>query len=520
MIMPRLTTSLTVNSAAPWRKGEYFRKEVSVANSAVAVWQAIAVAATGETTVNGNVFVPQTPENFTYDDDGTLTQDGRWDYTWDAENRLVKLVSKSGAPSGSEKSVDFSYDGKSRRISKTVSNWVSGAWQLESTNRFVYDGWNLIAVLSSGSTLQSAFMWGLDLSGTLQGAGGVGGLLMFTNSGNGAHFCAYDGNGNLAALVKASDGTVSANYEYGPFGEALRVTGAMGKANPFRFSSKYQDDESDFLYYGYRYYNPSTGRWLSRDPIEELGGMNLCGILGNNPINQIDALGLASLDQLLHIMEKLHKALARSLRCSCPDEAAYLQCVLGELNNIFAKTGLDQATQQALAQAKSWKVTVKNATGLDKDTANALEKALDTLAKYSGPYTWDGSGGIADKLNCKRKCFNKTVGLVTDTASTAAELYNGDAVVAALVFFEKASTAAVPLEPLKQWISFYKDAYVNATRTLDQIGLNGLENALGEIESFDLKDCEDISGSLGKGGAAPGGIRNKCKAKLNAGVGL
>ena len=133
-------SSLTVNSAAPWRKGEYFRKEVSVANSSVAVWQAIAVAATGETTVNGNVFVPKTPENYTYDDDGNLTQDGRWDYTWDAENRLVKLVSKSGAPSGSEKSVDFTYDGKSRRISKTVSNWVSGAWQLESTNRFVYDG--------------------------------------------------------------------------------------------------------------------------------------------------------------------------------------------------------------------------------------------------------------------------------------------------------------------------------------------------------------------------------------------
>ena len=45
----------------------------------------------------------------------------------------------------------------------------------------------------------------------------------------------------------------------------------MAKANPFRFSTKYQDDETDLLYYGYRYYNASTGRWISRDPLEEAG---------------------------------------------------------------------------------------------------------------------------------------------------------------------------------------------------------------------------------------------------------
>jgi len=59
--------------------------------------------------------------------------------------------------------------------------------------------------------------------------------------------------------------------EYGPFGEVLRATGPMAKLNPFRFSTKYDDDEIDLLYYGRRYYNPSTGRWPSRDPINELG---------------------------------------------------------------------------------------------------------------------------------------------------------------------------------------------------------------------------------------------------------
>jgi RHS repeat-associated protein len=80
----------------------------------------------------------------------------------------------------------------------------------------------------------------------------------------------------------------------------------MARANPFRFSTKYQDDETDLLYYGYRYYNASTGRWLSRDPVEEQGfdylqdvdtfggssGANLYTFVVNNPLSGIDLLGL------------------------------------------------------------------------------------------------------------------------------------------------------------------------------------------------------------------------------------
>jgi RHS repeat-associated protein len=65
----------------------------------------------------------------------------------------------------------------------------------------------------------------------------------------------------------------------------------MAKAIPFRFSSKYQDDETDLLYYGYRYYNASTGRWLSKDPKQEKGGLNLYGFVRNSPVNNWDFLG-------------------------------------------------------------------------------------------------------------------------------------------------------------------------------------------------------------------------------------
>jgi RHS repeat-associated protein len=68
----------------------------------------------------------------------------------------------------------------------------------------------------------------------------------------------------------------------------------MAKANPFRFSTKYQDDETDLLYYGYRYYNASTGRWANRDPIEEQGGMNVYAFSLNDPISVVDLFGLGT----------------------------------------------------------------------------------------------------------------------------------------------------------------------------------------------------------------------------------
>ena len=80
-------------------------------------------------------------------------------------------------------------------------------------------------------------------------------------------------------------------YEYGPFGEPVRVSGAMAGQNPFRFSTKYTDGETGLLNY-IRPYGPSMGCWLNRDPIGENGGCNLFGFVGNDPIDNIDPLGM------------------------------------------------------------------------------------------------------------------------------------------------------------------------------------------------------------------------------------
>jgi RHS repeat-associated protein len=84
----------------------------------------------------------------------------------------------------------------------------------------------------------------------------------------------------------------SAQYHKGPLGEATRLSGTQGTHDVLRFWSKCTDDETGLLYYGQRFYDPAAGRWLSRDPIEEAGGMNLFGFVRNSPANRVDPIGL------------------------------------------------------------------------------------------------------------------------------------------------------------------------------------------------------------------------------------
>jgi len=287
------TNTVQVNGANAYQKWEYFREQIATTNTNSAQWVGITVTAPGQATNSGCVFVPQTPEGSTYDLDGNLTKDGRWTYAWDGENRPISMTSLTNAPTASKYRPAFTYDYKGRRIQKIVSTNNGSGYVPQYTNLYLYDGWNLVAILDQSSSLVASFMWGTDLSGSMQGAGGVGGLLAENIVTNGVHFVAYDGNGNVAALVSATNGAVTANYEYGPFGELIRATGPMAKANPFGWSDKITDPETGLSYYGHRYYNPSTGRWLSRDPLQEQGAVNLYGYVDNDPSDYFDTDGQA-----------------------------------------------------------------------------------------------------------------------------------------------------------------------------------------------------------------------------------
>jgi RHS repeat-associated protein len=112
----------------------------------------------------------------------------------------------------------------------------------------------------------------------------------------GTYFYDYEANGDVMSLTSAVNGSTAAAYEYGPHGETIRSTGPLEQENRFRFSTKYEDNETYLLYYGQRYYNAKIGRWVNRDPAEERQGMTPYVFCNNQPINNIDYLGLSILD--------------------------------------------------------------------------------------------------------------------------------------------------------------------------------------------------------------------------------
>jgi RHS repeat-associated protein len=216
----------------------------------------------------------------TYDLDGNMLACGGWTFAWDGENRLL-------AASNGTTSVSFGYDHMGRRFRKIVAGATT------TTNTFLHDGWAMVREIRGGTT--NAYVYGPDLSGSMQGAGTIGGLLFGAFGGTAtvsSAFYAYDANGNVTTLID-TNGALVASYTYDPYGNTIAATGVLAAVNPFQFSTKYLDGETGLYYYGYRHYSPSLGRWLSRDPIGEAGGLPLYGFVGNAPVGQIDPFGLS-----------------------------------------------------------------------------------------------------------------------------------------------------------------------------------------------------------------------------------
>ena len=304
------TVDVYVNGTPADRQGPYWHSVVTVNNVPSPVYAEIEVLGVS-TPVNpqdppeysistNHLFVAQSPELFEYDLDGNLTKDGRFNYTWNGENRLVSVSTRPDLPLEVPRyRIDYAYDHRGRRIQKEVFDANNSKLKTVS---FLYDKWNLIAEASVDYVAQTtnfiSYVWGKDLSGKLQGAGGVGGLLTVIRDDE-IYYPCYDANGNISEYI-ASDGTIAAHYEYDAFGNPVvehspLLKGGGGNAAgglsfSFRFSTKYWDNETELYYYGYRYLK--QGRWLNRDPIEERGGLNLYGFAGNDSINKTDYLGM------------------------------------------------------------------------------------------------------------------------------------------------------------------------------------------------------------------------------------
>jgi RHS repeat-associated protein len=257
-----------------------------------------AVAKDGLGRVDTNVataFLPAT-NSFSYDGNGNLLSDGLRYFAYDDENHLLSVWVTNTWRS------DFVYDGKMRRRIRKEYVWQPSVtnWMQTTEVHYVYDGNVVIQERDIKNLPTVSYTRGCDLSGSLDGVAGIGGLLSRTDhsilnaqssSPNAHAYYHADGNGNITVLVNALQ-IVVAQYEYDPFGTILSSRGLLANSNIYRFSSKEFDSSSGLTYYLARYCDPNAQRWLNRDPIEEQGGLNLYGYVVNNPVNDIDLVGL------------------------------------------------------------------------------------------------------------------------------------------------------------------------------------------------------------------------------------
>ncbi|MCH6257436.1 RHS repeat-associated core domain-containing protein [Puniceicoccaceae bacterium K14] len=232
-----------------------------------------------------------TTSDFDYDADGNLTGDGDWTYQYDANNRIRTMYD------GSNYYMTFRYDYMGRRVRKLVEDYDDN--QLASI-KFLYNGMELLAELNSSGSVTKSFHWGPDISDVQGGAGGAEGLIYQRDWGNSkGYFPAYDLSGNLVGLLNDfGTGDWAAWYAYDAFGNIVDTGpgGTYQEDNPIRYSTQYTDKESGLVYYGFRFYDPTKGRFLTRDPIGEAGGANLYRFVGNDSVNRVDRWGLATSD--------------------------------------------------------------------------------------------------------------------------------------------------------------------------------------------------------------------------------
>lgn len=248
-----------------------------------------------------------------YDEDvnqtAILTSSGEWMVSYNALNQATTFTQGS-------KRIECVYDYLNRRVEKTVYDGET----LVSRKRFIYLGYLQVAELDATNETETAspilrktYLWDPVESVATR----ILAMSVFDEAGVYQEdlYYTHDLLKNTTALFGIQGGR-RALYEYGPYGDIIKMEGNAAEINPFRFSSEYLDDDLGLVYYNYRYYNVVDGRWINRDPMAENAGFNLYCFVGNGL--SIDYLGLVNFDGLLpglkDFLEKQARAEAQQ-RC-------------------------------------------------------------------------------------------------------------------------------------------------------------------------------------------------------------
>ncbi len=316
----------------------------------------VGTTTTTSTPNNVNEIVSQsggTNRTLTYDANGSLINDGATrTFEWDGANRLVAVNYI-----GTRNRTEFTYDGLSRcaKIVEKSGNRTS------STRKFLWCGTERCELRDANDSV-SVFVYP-------QGQ----------FSGNKAHYYTRDHLGSIREMFK-SNGTVVARYDYDPWG---RSTTVINNTLPdFSFTGLYRHSTSNLDLAVYRAYDPDLGRWISKDPIAEHGGLNLYKYAENSPAIYVDPSG-EFIPAALLLAAAIYFSLDRYANAPTPDSPTYT----GTPFNALAFADAAAAAPGLLRGA------VRCAA---KGVANPVPATLARVIPGEGPFATLGSRGSED----------------------------------------------------------------------------------------------------------------------------
>jgi RHS repeat-associated protein len=207
-------------------------------------------------------------KSFAYDNNGNMIsrtdQAGTTTNQYDTENRLVGINKPDGTV------VAYRYDPFGKRIEKNVNGTIT---------RHLYDGEDILYEVDGSNTILARYTHGPGIDEPL-----------IMNRGGSSYYYHSDGLGSITHITDAA-GSVVNRCVYNAFGEIVIQDSNL--PNPYTYTSREYDQESGLYYYRARYYDTKIGRFLQKDPIGFDGGdVNLYAYVANNPINDIDPIGL------------------------------------------------------------------------------------------------------------------------------------------------------------------------------------------------------------------------------------
>lgn len=242
-----------------------------------------------------------------YDNADRLLGDLNTAYSYDALGRLTKIVNN-----GTGTTTGFTWNGNSQLAGVANPDGTTTSYQYDAlgrrvaiteagqTTRYIYDGDNIAYEYDGTGSLAASYVF---LPGADQPLEMV--------RGSQRSYYIQDGNSNVVALTDGS-GNTTATYRYDPFGQLVASTGSV--TNPFTFAGREYDARSGLYYDRARYYDPSTGRFISPDP---LGALNPYPYAASSPVDNTDPSGalLAEYAPLLPQQISMGTSLANFTRC-------------------------------------------------------------------------------------------------------------------------------------------------------------------------------------------------------------